>query len=86
MRSRNYGHSRRPHQHETTDAHAFKADRREGYVQMPQKMAGSDPLPSFGASTVTEVVRAASLYCQNEDKAQKCTRNRESSGGIPDHI
>jgi hypothetical protein len=47
---------------------------------MPQKMAGSDPLPPFGASTVTEVVRATSLYCQNEEKAQKCTRNRESSG------
>src|SRR5258708_21222760 len=47
---------------------------------MPQKMAGSAPLPPFGASTVTEVVRAASLYCQNEEKAQKCTRNRESSG------
>jgi hypothetical protein len=73
--------------HETTDAHAFKANRREGYVQMPQKMAGSEPLPPFGASTVTAVVRAASLHCQNEEKAQKCTRNRESSGepGLNSH-
>ena len=29
---------------------------------------------------MTEVVRAASLYCQNEEKGQRSTRNWESSG------
>jgi hypothetical protein len=47
---------------------------------MPAKTARSDPLPLFGASTITAVVRAASLSCQNQEKAQKRTRDRESSG------
>ena len=47
---------------------------------MPGKTAKSAPLPPFGLSGMTALVRAASLYCQNEEKAQKCTRNRESSG------
>jgi hypothetical protein len=47
---------------------------------MPSKTARSDPLPLFGASTMTAVVRVASLSCQNQEKAQKYTRDRESSG------
>jgi len=63
-----------------TSRHASKPDRREDCVQMPAKMARSDPLPPFGAPTVMAVMRAASLSCQNEEKAQKCTPNLKSSG------
>ena len=38
---------------------------------MPGKMARSAPLPPFGLSGMTAVVRAAALSCQNAGKAQK---------------
>jgi hypothetical protein len=47
---------------------------------MPTKMARSAPRSPFGLPEATAVVRAASLSCQNEGKAQKFSRNRESSG------
>ena len=47
---------------------------------MPAKMARSAPRSPFGLPEATAVVRAASLSCQNEGKAPKFSRNRESSG------
>ena len=48
---------------------------------MPAKMAKSAPsITAFGLPEATAVVRAASLSCQNEGKAPKFSRNRESSG------
>ena len=47
---------------------------------MPTKMARSAPRSPFGLPEATAVVRAASLSCQNEGKAPKFSRNRESSG------
>ena len=47
---------------------------------MPAKMARSDPLPPFRVPGVMAVIRAASLACQNQGKAPKYARNRESSG------
>ena len=44
------------------------------------KMARSAPRSPFGLPEATAVVRAASLSCQNEGKAPKFSRNRESSG------
>ena len=36
--------------------------------------------PYSVASTITAAVSAANLSCQNQENAQKCTRDRESSG------
>jgi hypothetical protein len=47
---------------------------------MPAKNGQISPQPTFGAATVTAVVRAASLSCQNAGKAKKSTPVRESSG------
>jgi hypothetical protein len=47
---------------------------------MSGKMARSAPPPPFGVPGVTAVIRAASLSCRNAGKAQKCQRNRASSG------
>jgi hypothetical protein len=47
---------------------------------MPAKMARSARRSPFGLPEATAVVRAASLSCQNEGKAPKFSRNRESSG------
>jgi hypothetical protein len=47
---------------------------------MPGKTAKSAPLPPFGLSGMTALVRAATLSCENAGKSQKCTQDRESSG------
>ena len=45
---------------------------------MPGKTAKSAPLPPFGLSGMTALVRAATLSCENAGKSQKCTQDRES--------
>jgi hypothetical protein len=47
---------------------------------MPGKTAKSAPLPPFGLSGMTALVRADTLSCENAGKSQKCTQDRESSG------
>ena len=47
---------------------------------MTGKTAKSAPLPPFGLSGMTALVRAATLSCENAGKSQKCTQDRESSG------
>ena len=47
---------------------------------MPAKTARSAHRPPFGAPTVTAVICAVSLSCQNQGKAPKFTRNSELSG------
>src|SRR5260370_2964150 len=44
--SRSYGCSHHQRQRETFDCHAFKSNRQKECVQMPGKMARSDPRPS----------------------------------------
>src|SRR5262249_34636420 len=44
--SRSYGRSHHQRQRETFDGHAFKSNRQKECVQMPGKMARSDPRPS----------------------------------------
>src|SRR5215831_18616103 len=51
--SRNYGRSHHPRQHEAFDCHAFKRNRQEECVQMPVKIARSNP------STIVRAARAA---------------------------
>jgi hypothetical protein len=41
---------------------------------MPGKTAKSAPLPPFGLSGMTALVRAATLSCENAGKSQKCTQ------------
>ena len=63
--SRNYGHSRHQRLREKPDGHVFKGDRWEECVQMPGKMARSDPRPPSGLPVVAAVVRAANPPWQN---------------------
>ena len=50
---------------EKPDGHVFKGDRWEECVQMPGKMARSDPRPPSGLPVVAAVVRAANPPWQN---------------------
>ena len=50
---------------EKPDGHVFKGDRWEECVQMPRKMARSDPRPPSGLPVVAAVVRAANPPWQN---------------------
>jgi hypothetical protein len=47
---------------------------------MPGKTAKSAPLPPFGLSGMTALVRAATLSCENAGKSQKCTQDRSHPG------
>ena len=58
-RGRDYGLREKP------DGHVFKGDRWEECVQMPGKMARSDPRPPSGLPVVAAVVRAANPPWQN---------------------
>ena len=58
-------HSRHQRLREKPDGHVFKGDRWEECVQMPGKMARSDPRPPSGLPVVAAVVRAANPPWQN---------------------
>ena len=66
-RSRNHGHSRHQRLREKPDGHVFKGDRWEECVQMPRKMARSDPRPPSGLPVVAAVVRAANPLGKTPD-------------------
>jgi hypothetical protein len=64
----------------TCPFYSSQSNRREECVQMPEKMAISDPRPPFGLRGVTVVVCDTRLPCQNAGKAEISTPDRELSG------
>ena len=50
---------------------------------MPGKTAKSAPLPPFGLSGMTALVRAATLSCENAGKSQKMHERSGVIRGIP---
>jgi len=59
------------------------SNRQEECVEMPGKMAKSDPRPPCGLPEVPITVRTSPLSCRKAGKAPIFTSDREPSGGIP---
>src|SRR5215471_4056370 len=79
-RSRNYGRSHHPRQHEAFDCHAFKRNRQEECVQMPVKIARSTPRPSFGLRELLVASHISRLASRDAAKSLLSTLVSESSG------
>jgi len=60
--------------------HAFKSNRQKECVQMPGKMARSDPRPAFGLPEVLVAVSTSRLSCKRAGKTRTLMPVWDSSG------
>jgi hypothetical protein len=69
-----------PRQHEAFDCHAFKRNRQEECVQMPEKITRSAPRPSFGLPRAAGSHPTSRLTSRDAAKSLLSTLVSESSG------